>query len=85
MATSTIEKGNMQVQRNFKPETAKKLEEFLEVESGKTPTSASQPSRWAEYAKNAPAPLDGASEDILKSSKEIREDFAFKHDLTDDE
>ena len=83
----------MQVQRNFKPETAKKLEsidikkleEFLEVESGNPPTSASQPSRWAEYAKNAPAPLDGASEDILKSSKEFREDFAFKHDLTDDE
>ncbi len=84
----------MQVKRNdLTPEIARKidslpleeLERVLGVEPVSKQTSGPQLSRWAEYAKKAPAPLNGASEDIMKSSKEFREDFAFKHDLSDDE
>ena len=77
----------MQVQREFEPAIAQKLEtvpieklrEILEV---KPEQENAEPSKWAKYAEriHRESPLRGASEYVLKCSKEFRENFEFKHD-----
>ncbi|WP_040335097.1 antitoxin family protein [Candidatus Magnetobacterium casense] len=53
-----------------------------EVEVSHPKDTAEQPSRWARLAEEVhnDSTFAGLSEHILKSVKEFREDFAFKHD-----
>lgn len=43
--------------------------------------SKTEESKWAKYAKTAPATLTGIGDYVLEQSKEFRKDFIFKHDL----
>ena len=83
----------MQVKRNFEPEVAEKLENvpikdlkaFLKVAPIKAEEKNTKPSKWAKMIQNIEKmdiPSD-VGEHIRKTSKEFREDFCFKHDLTD--
>ncbi|MEO5358652.1 MAG: UPF0175 family protein [Nitrospirae bacterium YQR-1] len=49
-------------------------------------TDEQKSSKWALLAEkiHQDSPLNGHSEDLLKLVKEFREDFAFKHDFSDD-
>lgn len=77
---NSTEKETMQLQRNDLSAEAVKiiettpkaeLERLLGVEQQKI--SSIPPSKWAKYAKSAPAPLNGTSAYIMECSKEVRE------------
>ena len=81
----------MQVHRDFDPETAKWLEtvslqELKEIQQKLSSANTSktkpktQAQRILEAANNPACNLQGMSDEIIKNSKEFREDFEFKHD-----
>ncbi len=80
----------MQVQREFRPEVAQRLEsiptEELEKLLGIQPTEGIKEipklSKWAKIAQDAheTSPLSGLSEHVLECSKEFRESSEFSHD-----
>jgi hypothetical protein len=69
--------------RDVVQELLQQFEDRLKQEARQFSISSAPTSKWARIAREAhdASPLHGVSEHVITCSREIRENFAFQHDM----